>query len=158
MTGNIKVNWKRLILAMVISIGAGVISWLLTGNSMEIYRDLNKPALSPPGQLFPIVWTILFILMGLASYIVCETRDDDRTEALILYGVQLVINIGWSVIFFNFGAFWLAFVWLMILWILIIFTIWRFFNANTVAAWLMVPYLLWVTFAAYLNIAVAIMN
>ena len=55
MTGNIKVNWKRLILAMVISIGAGVISWLLTGNSMEIYRDLNKPALSPPGQLFPIV-------------------------------------------------------------------------------------------------------
>ena len=120
MTGNIKVNWKRLILAMVISIGAGVISWLLTGNSMEIYRDLNKPALSPPGQLFPIVWTILFILMGLASYIVCETRDDDRTEALILYGVQLVINIG--------------------------------------AAWLMVPYLLWVTFAAYLNIAVAIMN
>ena len=128
---------------MVISIGAGVISWLLTGNSMEIYRDLNKPALSPPGQLFPIVWTILFILMGLASYIVCETRDDD---------------IGWSVIFFNFGAFWLAFVWLMILWILIIFTIWRFFNVNTVAAWLMVPYLLWVTFAAYLNIAVAIMN
>lgn len=126
MTGNIKVNWKRLILAMVISIGAGVISWLLTGNSMEIYRDLNKPVLSPPGQLFPIVWTILFILMGLASYIVCETRDDDRTEALILYGVQLVINIGWSVIFFNFGAFWLAFVWLMILWILIIFTIWRF--------------------------------
>ena len=112
MTGNIKVNWKRLILAMVISIGAGVISWLLTGNSME----------------------------------------------LILYGVQLVINIGWSVIFFNFGAFWLAFVWLMILWILIIFTIWRFFNVNTVAAWLMVPYLLWVTFAAYLNIAVAIMN
>ena len=105
MTGNIKVNWKRLILAMVISIGAGVISWLLTGNSMEIYRDLNKPVLSPPGQLFPIVWTILFILMGLASYIVCETRDDDRTEALILYGVQLVINIGWSVIFFNFGAF-----------------------------------------------------
>ena len=138
MTGNIKVNWKRLILAMVISIGAGVISWLLTGNSMEIYRDLNKPVLSPPGQLFPIVWTILFILMGLASYI--------------------VINIGWSVIFFNFGAFWLAFVWLMILWILIIFTIWRFFNVNTVAAWLMVPYLLWVTFAAYLNIAVAIMN
>ena len=67
MTGNIKVNWKRLILAMVISIGAGVISWLLTGNSMEIYRDLNKPVLSPPGQLFPIVWTILFILMGLAS-------------------------------------------------------------------------------------------
>ena len=97
MTGNIKVNWKRLILAMVISIGAGVISWLLTGNSMEIYRDLNKPVLSPPGQLFPIVWTILFILMGLASYIVCETRDDDRTEALILYGVQLVINIGWAV-------------------------------------------------------------
>ena len=92
MTENIKVNWKRLILAMVISIGAGVISWLLTGNSMEIYRDLNKPALSPPGQLFPIVWTILFILMGLASYIVCETRDDDRTEALILYGVSLFQN------------------------------------------------------------------
>lgn len=85
MTGNIKVNWKRLILAMVISIGAGVISWLLTGNSMEIYRDLNKPVLSPPGQLFPIVWTILFILMGLASYIVCETRDDDRTEADIIW-------------------------------------------------------------------------
>lgn len=158
MTANNKINWKRLILALVVSIGAGVISWLLTGNSMEMYKNLNKPPLSPPGQLFPIVWTILFVLMGIASYIVCETRDDDRTEALILYGVQLFVNIGWSVIFFNFGTLWLAFFWLMLLWVLIIFTISRFYQVNTAAAWLMVPYLLWVTFAAYLNIAIAIMN
>ena len=78
MTGNIKVNWKRLILAMVISIGAGVISWLLTGNSMEIYRDLNKPALSPPGQLFPIVWTILFILMD--WHLILYVRQGMMTE------------------------------------------------------------------------------
>ena len=87
MTGNIKVNWKRLILAMVISIGAGVISWLLTGNSMEIYRDLNKPVLSPPGQLFPIVWTILFILMGLASYIIWSTACNQYR--LVSYILQL---------------------------------------------------------------------
>ncbi len=158
MSHNIRINWKRLVAALAISIGAGVLSWLLTGNSMEMYRQLNKPPLSPPGQVFPVVWTILFVFMGIASYIVCETRDDDRTEALILYAVQLFVNIGWSVIFFNFGALWLAFFWLMLLWVLIIFTIWRFFQVNTAAAWLMVPYLLWVTFAAYLNIAVAVIN
>ncbi len=158
MAGNVKINWKRLILALAVSIGAGVLSWLLTGDSMEMYGELRKPPLSPKGQVFPVVWTILFILMGIASYIVCETRDDDRIEALILYGVQLFVNIGWSVIFFNFAALWLAFVWLMLLWILIIFTIWRFFHVNAAAAWLMVPYLLWVTFAAYLNIAIAIIN
>ena len=86
-----------------------------------------------------------------------QLEFDARRQVLypFVFGVGLLIL---AVIFFNFGAFWLAFVWLMILWILIIFTIWRFFNVNTVAAWLMVPYLLWVTFAAYLNIAVAIMN
>lgn len=158
MAGNMRINWKRLILALVVSLVAGVISWLLTGNSMEMYANIKKPPLSPPGQVFPIVWTILFVLMGIASYIVCETRDDDRMEALILYGVQLFVNVGWSVIFFDFGAFWLAFFWLMLLWVLIIFTVWRFFHVNKVAAWMMVPYLLWVTFAAYLNLAVAIIN
>ena len=103
MAGNMRINWKRLILALVVSLGAGVISWLLTGNSMEMYANIKKPPLSPPGQVFPIVWTILFVLMGIASYIVCETRDDDRMEALILYGVQLFVNVGWSVIFFDFG-------------------------------------------------------
>lgn len=152
MAGNMRINWKRLILALVVSLGAGVISWLLTGNSMEMYANIKKPPLSPPGQVFPIVWTILFVLMGIASYIVCETRDDDRMEALILYGVQLFVNVGWSVIFFDFGAFWLAFFWLMLLWVLIIFTVWRFFHVNKVAAWMMVPYLLWVTFAAYLEV------
>ena len=94
MAGNMRINWKRLILALVVSLGAGVISWLLTGNSMEMYANIKKPPLSPPGQVFPIVWTILFVLMGVASYIVCETRDDDRMEALILYGVQLFVNVG----------------------------------------------------------------
>ena len=158
MTANKGINWKRLILALVVSLGAGVISWLLTGNSMEMYKNLHKPILSPPGQLFPVVWTILFVLMRKASYIVCETRDDERAEALVLYGVQLFVNIGWSVIFFKFKALWLAFIWLMLLWVLIIFTIWRFFHVNRVAAWLMVPYLLWVTFAAYLNVTIAIIN
>ena len=82
----------------------------------------------------------------------------ERAEALILYGVQLFVNIGWSVIFFKFKALWLAFIWLMLLWVLIIFTIWRFFHVNRAAAWLMVPYLLWVTFAAYLNVTIAIIN
>ena len=104
MNSNVKINWKRLFLALAVSIGAGVLSWLMSGNSMPMYEKLNKPPLSPPGWIFPVVWTILFVLMGIASYIVCETRDDDRTEALILYGVQLFVNIGWSVIFFNFGA------------------------------------------------------
>ena len=116
------------------------------------------PGLLPGMKLGLANCVILFVLMGIASYIVCETRDDDRMEALILYGVQLFVNVGWSVIFFDFGAFWLAFFWLMLLWVLIIFTVWRFFHVNKVAAWMMVPYLLWVTFAAYLNLAVAIIN
>ena len=99
MTGNIKVNWKRLILAMVISIGAGVISWLLTGNSMEIYRDLNKPALSPPGQLFPIVWTILYILMGI-SYGILASNSLVDSKINSIYYLQLFFNALWPIAFF----------------------------------------------------------
>ena len=153
-----KVNYKQLAISLAISLGIGVLSGIITMMGMDDFKSANKPPLTPPDYLFPIVWTILFVLMGIASYIVCETRDDDRMEALILYGVQLFVNVGWSVIFFDFGAFWLAFFWLMLLWVLIIFTVWRFFHVNKVAAWMMVPYLLWVTFAAYLNLAVAIIN
>ena len=157
MTANKGINWKRLILALVVSLGAGVISWLLTGNSMEMYKNLHKPILSPPGQLFPVVWTILFVLMGIASYLVLRSGKPCRS-AMVLYGLQLAFNFFWPIIFFNLRAYLIAFFWLILLWILILATALAFGKLSRLAGLLLVPYLIWVTFAGYLNWGVYALN
>ena len=157
MTANKGINWKRLILALVVSLGAGVISWLLTGNSMEMYKNLHKPILSPPGQLFPVVWTVLYIFMGLASFLV-YTSDKYTKPALTLYCTQLFLNFMWSIIFFNLQMYLAAFFWLFLMWFLIIITIVLFYEICKPAAYLMIPYLVWVTYAGYLNLAIYMLN
>ncbi|MGI6502024.1 MAG: TspO/MBR family protein [Anaerostipes sp.] len=153
-----KVNWKSLIISLAISLGAGVISALLTSNSMEIYEKLYQPPLAPPGWLFPIVWMILFILMGVSAYFVYESNKEkeEKDSALLLYGIQLVVNVVWSILFFRFHGYFFAFLWLLLLWYLIYHTLKRFYDIEPIAGWLMVPYLMWVTFAGYLNLVIAI--
>lgn len=150
------IQWKPLAVSLLISLGAGGLSSILAGDSMQQYMQMYKPPLSPPGFLFPIVWTILFILMGVASYLVYITPGEEKKLPLTIYFIQLIVNVLWSVIFFRFDAYLLAFAWLLLLWFLIFITIRQFYTVNKTAAYLLIPYLLWVTFAGYLNLAIAI--
>ena len=152
-----KKQWKTLVICIAIPLAVGVVSALLTRGGMQTFAELNKPALSPPGWLFPVVWTILYVLMGIASYLVVTSKKPNGA-ALITYGLQLVFNFFWSIIFFNMQAYLFAFIWLVILWFLILKTTVKFFKIDETAGILMIPYLLWVTFAGYLNLSIYLLN
>ena len=151
------IQLKKLAACIAIPLAVGGISALLTRNSMETFSLLNKPPLSPPGWLFPVVWTVLYILMGVASYLVL-TSDKPNSTALKVYGVQLVFNFLWSIFFFGMGLYFFSFIWLIALWLLILLTIVLFYIISKPAAYLLIPYLLWVTFAGYLNFAIYLLN
>lgn len=155
-----KVNYKLLIVCIAIPLSIGSLAGFFTSDSMEAFGMLNKPALSPPGFLFPIVWTILYVLMGISSYLVLTSGQGKNKirDAMITYGLQLIFNFFWSIWFFNLGWYLFAFIWLLILWVLIFNTITSFYEISKTAAYLMIPYLLWVTFAGYLNFAIYLMN
>ena len=153
-----KKETKTIIKAIAIPLAVGALSSFLSRNGMDAFYKLNQPPLSPPKWLFPIVWTILYVLMGIASYLVYREEDKRKQAALRLYGLQLIFNFFWSLIFFNMQWFLFAFFWLLILWGLILLTIIMFKNINVKAGWLMVPYLLWVTFAGYLNLMTYMLN
>lgn len=152
-----KIEWKKLFICIAIALIIGGISAFLTRGNMQAFDMLNKPALSPPGWLFPIVWTVLYILMGIASYLVLVSQKTNN-NALVLYGIQLFFNFFWSIIFFNLELYIFAFVWLVILWILILKTAISFYQIEKTAGYLMIPYLLWVTFAGYLNLGIYFLN
>ncbi|MBQ7125234.1 MAG: tryptophan-rich sensory protein [Clostridia bacterium] len=151
---------KPFLIAVGIPLAVGGLSALLSRRGTEMYETIAKPPLSPPGWLFPVVWTILFILMGIASYLVYNSGEDEVKvrNALTVYGVQLAVNFFWSLIFFNMQNYLFAFIWLILLWVLIVATIILFFRISEVAGYLLVPYLLWVSFAGYLSYSVYILN
>lgn len=151
-----QIKWKPLLISVAISLGTGVVSALITMGSMGKYKDMYKPPLAPPGWVFPVVWTILYVLMGIAAYLVYETDSEAKKQALALYTSQLFVNAVWPILFFNFNAYLLAFAWLLLLWYLVSCTVREFYSIRPAAGWLMVPYLVWVTFAAYLNLAIAV--
>ena len=155
-----KIRWKTLILAIAIPLIVGGLSALITMDSMGLFDTVDKPPLSPPAWLFPVVWTALYILMGIASYIVFEKTADmvEKSKALRVYFLQLAFNFLWSVFFFNFELYLFSFFWLLALWVLIIVTAVRFYRISRVAGYLMIPYVIWVTFAGYLNLGIAILN
>lgn len=156
--GDRMVKWKPLLVSLLLSLGVGGFSTFLTKDSMDVYKTLNQPPLAPPGWLFPVVWTILFIMMGLAAYLVWIKNAPDRAQALFWYAVQLAFNFCWTLLFFNAKWYGVALVWLLILWALILITAVKFYRTTPAAGWLMLPYLLWVTFAAYLNAGVWYLN
>ena len=155
-----KKNWKLLLICIAIPLAVGALSAWLTRGSMQTFEMVQKPPLSPPGWLFPVVWTILYTLMGIASYLVLtsEASSEQIRRAMIPYIIQLVFNFFWSIIFFNLGRYLLAFFWLIGLWILILITAVRFSRIRPLAGDLMLPYLLWVTFAGYLNYGIYLLN
>lgn len=154
------INLKRLIIAIGIPEAVGALSSLFVGNSREMYGGFEKPPLSPPGWLFPVVWVILYALMGIASYLIYEERgrEKEKTEALFFYGLQLLVNFVWPIVFFGFGAYWIAVVILVVLIALVVVTMIKFKELNVTAFYLLIPYLVWLVFALYLNIGVAILN
>ena len=153
-------NKKLLILCLVIPLAVGGLAALITGGGMNEFESLNQPPLSPPGILFPIVWTILYLLMGAASYFVAasDSPKEITRNAITLYGAQLAFNFLWPILFFGFSAYLLSFVWLVALLILIILTALAFYRINKPAGYLLVPYIIWVTFAGYLNFGVFLLN
>lgn len=155
-----KIKWTELLTCLLIPLSVGAVSGIISGSGIDNFNSMVKPPLSPPAWLFPIVWTLLFILMGVASYLVL-TSGEERTDvvrALVFYGVQLFFNFFWSIIFFNLEWYLAAFVWLVILWLLILITAVLFYRISKPAGYLMLPYLVWVTFAGYLNFAIYLLN
>lgn len=153
---NIK-NKDALIIAILIPIATGMLAALFSGN-MAVYSTLNKPPLSPPGFIFPIVWSILYVLMGISSYIIYESESPYKNKALRIYAIQLFFNFFWSILFFGFSLYLHAFLWLLALIILIIIMIYTFYQISPLAAYLQIPYLLWCIFAAYLNFMIYQLN
>lgn len=155
-----KINKKLLIICLVIPLAVGGLAALITGGGMKTFETLNKPPLSPPGWLFPVAWTILYILMGIASYLVASSGESSENirNALTVYGIQLAFNFLWPIIFFGLSAYLFAFIWLVALWLLIFANILIFRRISIPAGWLMTPYLIWVTFAGYLNLGICFLN
>lgn len=156
--------WDKLkpyFISIFISLGVGGLSAFLIRKNIYIYSLLRKPPLAPPAIVFPIVWTPLYILMGIGSARIFLRKSaylDDVFDALLNYALQLIFNFLWPIIFFNMCTFLFAFIWLVVLWISIIKMIFKFSKLDTIAAYLQIPYLLWVTFAGYLNFMIYLLN
>lgn len=150
---------KKRLICLAIPLAVGGLAALLSGG-MESYKVVNQPPLSPPGWVFPVVWTVLYLLMGEASYRVLTANADPGQikKALTAYGVQLFLNFLWPLIFFGGQMYLAAFFILIALWVGIFITMRRFTKINETAGDLLIPYLLWVTFAGYLNLGVFLLN
>ena len=153
------INLKKFILYLALPLITGGLSAFISRGGIASYSALSKPPLSPPAWLFPIVWTLLFILMGISSYIASNAPASAlKSRALRLYRLQLFVNFLWPIFFFNYKLYFFSFLWLLLLWFLILGTIMSFSRLSRIAANLLIPYLLWVTFAGYLNLAVFFLN
>lgn len=153
-------EWKKLIVSILIPLAVGGAAALIANGSFKDFEALNKPPLAPPAWAFPAAWTLLYILMGIAAYLVyCSEKYPGRIErALTFYAVQLFMNFCWTLIFFNLRLYLAAFIWLVLLWGAIAGTALLFRFISKPAGWLMLPYLAWVIFAGYLNLGVYILN
>ncbi len=137
----------------------GVLSGILAGgNFSALYGILERPPLSPPGFIFPILWAILYALMGFSAYLIYNTDDTERIKSLWIYAAQLFFNFLWSIVFFRFEAFQGALLILIALAVLVIWMILRFYKIRKTAALVNLPYLLWILYALYLNIGIVVLN
>jgi tryptophan-rich sensory protein len=150
-----------LIVAVGVSLLAGVIGSFFTFNSIQDwYQFLEKPALNPPNWIFGPVWTLLYILMGVALFLVWKKgwKNKKVKIAINIFFIQLTLNALWSILFFGLQNPLLAFVEIIILWILIVVTMEKFYHISKPAMYLLIPYLLWVSFASYLNASIWLLN
>ena len=149
---------KPYIFSILLALTVGGLSALATAKNMNVYEKINTPPLSPPGWLFPVVWTILYVLMGISAAIIFTSNAPKKDDALFVYAISLVLNFSWSIFFFNLQSFIVCFIILVALWLSILITIIKYYKISKPAAWLQLPYLIWVTFAGYLNLAIILLN
>lgn len=156
----IRDNLKTYLAFIGITEAVGFLSGWLSREGTEIFgQTAAQPPLSPPAWVFPVVWTILYALMGIgAAMIYLSDSSPQRHRGLNLYIAQLIVNFFWSLIFFNARAYGFTFLWLLLLWVLVLWMILVWNRVNPAAAKLQIPYLLWLTFAAYLNYGVWQLN
>ena len=145
---------------VALSEAVGIFSGLFSREGTALYGHMaSKPPLAPPGWVFPVVWTVLYGLMGIsAARIWAAPKSQARSRGLNLFIAQLIVNFFWSLFFFNAQAFGFAFLWLLLLWVLVLLMILAFWKVDPLAAKLQIPYLIWLTFAAYLNFGVWLLN
>ena len=155
-----KIKWKPLLLALALPLAVGGFSAFLTRDGMRAFASLRQPPLSPPAWLFPVVWTLLYLSMGLASYLVWVSGVSDRRRdrALTVYGLSLAANFLWPILLFTVQAWLAAFLLLLLLWALVGIAALLFGAITPRAGKLLLPYLAWLTFAAYLNLGVWLLN
>ena len=151
-------TWRSLVALIVGTLGAGAAVGFLTQRDSSFYEELTKPIFAPPGWLFPIAWTLLYAAMAVAMWFVLREKGKDRFILLGLYIAQLAVNLLWPYLFFVQQALGLSFFWLLLLWMLAAIMLYQFFRESMIAGWLLVPYQLWLTFAAVLNFSIARLN
>ena len=156
----LKCNLKRLVISLLIPLLAGGFSALITGKDMDVYGTIKRPPLSPPGIVFPIVWTVLYILMGISLYLIWnnEKTYENKSSAYLFFAISLFLNLIWSPVFFSARQFLGAIFVLVALLITVIITVIKYFKINKTAAYLQIPYIIWLLCALYLNIGVYILN
>ena len=152
-----KINWKRLIIIIIITFIVGSFFSFFTMNNMDTFKELKKPV-NVPGVLFPVVWSILYLLMSISCYIITTKDDKNKDNAIIWYGIQLIINSLWSLIFFGFSAYLFSFIWIILLLISVIIMTVKFYKIDKTATYLNIPYVLWILFAGFLNLGIYVLN
>ncbi len=157
---NGRVNIRALFISILIPLLVGFLSSYLVRDTYETFESLIKPSFAPPASVFAPVWTVLYILMGIASYRIWMygTNRQDVCSALLYYGLQLIFNFMWTIIFFGLGLRGFAYVEILILLLLIIITTIKFYRIDKLAGYLLLPYLLWVSFASILNLSIWLLN
>lgn len=151
-----KINYKKLIMFIIVTFAIGSLFAFLTGNN-SLYSTLNKP-INVPSIVFPIVWSILYLLMAISAYMISESNDYNKETALIIYFIQLIVNSLWTLFFFGLRLYLFSFFWILLLIVLVCIMIYKFYKINKIAGYLNIPYLLWLIFAAYLNYMIYYLN
>lgn len=152
-----KINWHLLIISILVPNIIGFVIGLLTSSNSN-YTDFIQPDFAPPSWVFPVVWTVLYTLMGISYYLIFISHNPNRPNALNIYKLQLIVNYFWSIIFFVLNLKLLAFFWIILLIILVTIMIIRFYNINKTSAYIQIPYLIWLIFASILNLSIYFLN
>lgn len=151
------INLKKLIISILIPNALGIIGTLLGNSKMGFYQTV-KPFYSPPGYIFPIVWILLYTLMGFSSYLIFMSESKRKNQALKTYFVQLLINCTWPFFFFNLKWYLFSFIWILIMISIVILMTYQFIKINKLSGYLQIPYILWLIFASILNFSIYILN
>lgn len=151
------INFKSLIISIIIPNVIGFLGNLL-GNSAQNFDNMLKPDFTPPAIVFLIVWFILFTLMGISSYLIFSSTNKNKKNALITYGIQLILNSLWTFFFFNLNWYLFSFIWILLILFFVIIMFYQFYKINKTAAFLQIPYILWLIFASIITLNVYILN